>query len=149
MQTMMISMNIASNGRVMAPEALVELRRQVRDLRCSAETELAYHRQLWRLSGFDTYQYTLSTRSPRKGASDIRVRVVGGVVTSAHRLDDPGARVGASQVGTVEQYFQWIEQALERRSGGARIHYHPLYGYPLSFSLEETLVGQTERRQLA
>ncbi len=149
MQRVMISMNIASNGQAQEPEALLELRRRVRDLSCSAETELAYHRELWRLSGFGSYQFTLSVRGARQAAPDVRVRVVDGVVASAHRLDDPAVGVMPPEVGTVEDYFQWIERALQRRLGKARVHYHPLYGYPLCFSLEEVQIGQTEQRQLA
>lgn len=149
MQRVMISMNIASNGQAQEPEALLELRRRVRDLSCSAETELNYHRELWRLSGFDSYQFTLSVRGNCQAAPDVRVRVVDGMVDSAHCLDDPAVRVRPPEVGTVEDYFQWIERALKRHSGGTRVHYHPLYGYPLCFSLDEIHLGQTEQRQLA
>lgn len=149
MQRVMISMNIASNGQAQEPEALVELRRRVRDLSCNAETELNYHRELWRLSGFDSYQFTLSVRGTHHVVPDVRVRVADGVVVSAHRLDDPTVRVSAPEVGAVEEYFRWIKQALKRYSGRTRVHYHPLYGYPLCFSLEEVHLGQTEQRQLA
>ncbi len=150
MQRLMISMNIASNGCATAPETLLELRRRVRDLSCCAETELDYHRQLWRLSGFDSYQFTLSARSARQADLDVRVRVVNGAVACAHRLEDPSTPVRLPEVGTVEDYFQWIEQALQHRTKGTRVHYHPLYGYPLCFTLDEAHAGhRAEARQFA
>jgi len=150
MQRLMISMNIASNGCATAPDTLLELRRRVRDLSCSAETELDYHRQLWRLSGFDSYQFTLSARSTHQSDLDVRVRVVNGVVACAHRLEDPTTPVRVPEVGTVEDYFRWIEQALQLRTEGTRVHYHSLYGYPLCFSLQEAYAGRrAEARQFA
>lgn len=147
MQRMMISMNIASNGQAQEPESLVKLRCRVRDLRVSPEAALDIHRQLWRLSGFDTYQFTLSQRSALTSA-DIRVRVANGEVLSAHELGT-GRPYPIHDVGTVDEYFEWIAVELRRTPNNLRALYHPLYGYPLSFTLAESYSGQAQQRQLA
>lgn len=149
MQTFMISMNIASNGDAPQPQTLLELRRRVRDWSYGPESELAYHRQLWRLSGFDNYQFTLSRRGGGLPSADIRVRVVAGQVVSAHYLDTGAPVVTGEAIGTIEDYFYELGQALRQGGGQVRVEYHSLYGYPLSFCLGESLVKQTEHRQLA
>lgn len=150
MQTFMISMNIASNGDAPEPQTLLELRRKVRDWSsCSAQSQLAYHRQLWELSGFDNYQFTLSRRGGGFPSEDIRVRVVAGQVVSAHHLETGAPVISGEAVGTVQDYFQDLEHALRQGGQQVRVEYHSLYGYPLSFRLSESLVGQSEHRQLA
>lgn len=149
MQTFMISMNIASNGDAPEPQVLLELRRKVRDWSYNAESRLAYHRQLWQLSGFDSYQFTLSRRGGGFPSEDIRVRVVAGQVVSAHHLETGAPVITSEAIGTVEDYFQSLEHALRQGGGQVRVEYHSLYGYPLSFCLSESLVGQSEHRQLA
>ncbi|WP_027330507.1 DUF6174 domain-containing protein [Marinimicrobium agarilyticum] len=149
MQTFMISMNIASNGDAPEPQTLLELRRKVRDWSYSAESELVYHRQLWQLSGFDSYQFTLSRRGGGLPAADIRVRVSEGQVVSAHHLETGAPVITGDAIGTVEDYFWELEQALRQEGGQVRVEYHSLYGYPLSFCVSESLLGQSEHRQLA
>lgn len=143
MHKVMISMNIASNGQAREPEALLELRRRVRDVSASPEEALHTHWQLWQMSGFDTYQFTLS-RCGSVGCNDIRVRVAAGAVVSAHELGT-GKACSTAEVGTVDDYFRWIEAELYRKPRTPQAVYHPLYGYPLSFSLQST---QDSRRAL-
>lgn len=150
MQTFfMISMNIASNGDAPEPQALLELRRRLRDRSYTPESELAYYRQLWQLSGFDNYQFTLSRRGGGFPSADIRVRVVGGQVAGAHHLETGTPVVVGEAIGTMEDYFLELEQALKRGEGEVRVEYHSLYGYPLSFCLSKSLAGESEHRQLA
>ncbi|UZJ44575.1 DUF6174 domain-containing protein [Marinimicrobium sp. C6131] len=147
MHKLMISMNIASNGQAREPEALLELRRRVRDVNTSPEEALYVHWQLWQMSGFDSYQFTLS-RCGSVGCNDIRVKVSGGAVISAHELGS-GRLCSAAEVGTVDDYFRWIEAELYGKPRTPQTVYHPLYGYPLSFALEVAHTRQEQERQLA
>lgn len=147
MYTLMLSMNIASNGANLAPEALLQLKRQYRTRANDPHSQLAYHRALWRLSGFDDYRYTLSRRCFAMPESDIRVQVAGGKIHSARCLEPGGETVPVEdEVGTIDDYFDWIEQALRDAPESVRAQYHSLHGYPLSFTLLSTHQGQPERR---
>lgn len=151
MQTFMVSMNIVSNGRSAAPEALRELRQDISAMNLDgSRAELAYHRQLWRLSGFGTYQFTLIRRGSGPRGGDIRVRVKDGVLASALRLDERGLEaepipVSGPEVGTIDDYFQRIDQELCHAKLGVNVYYHPQYGYPMSFRTSERFPVQGER----
>lgn len=148
MYTCMISMNIASNGASVTPQALAAVKCRYSGLEADPFEALAYHRELWRLSGFDTYQYTLSQRCFALPESDLRVWVVGGKVVEVRRVDCATPIELPQGAGTVESYFDWIEQVLRDAPGRVQAHYHGLHGYPQSFLLKN--FGQElGQRQLA
>lgn len=142
MHTLMLSMNIASNGEPLGPEPWHPLK--PRDPgSADPQAQLAYHRALWRLRRFDNYHYTLSQRRMGVAEADLRVQVVDGVVAAVHRLDVASPVQPPPDVGTVEDYFDRIEQALMAAPGAVLAYYHSLHGYPLSVifrGLEKSLL---------
>lgn len=137
-------MNIASNGAGLTPEALLALKRRFPAWYEDPVSEVAYHRELWRLREFDAYQYTLSQRPYSGSTDDLRVRVVAGQVTEVRRLHcatlvtaPDGMGAAPVGVGTIDNYFDWIEGELLGAPHLVRAHFHGLHGYPLSFSLEQ------------
>lgn len=147
MDRLMISMNIASNGQAEEPEALLALRRRVRDVNPSPEEALYIHWQLWQLSGFDAYQFTLS-RCGSVGCHDIRVNVAAGAVVAAHELGT-GRPHAAAEVGSVDDYFRWLASELNHTGRKPPTVFHPLYGYPLSFALQQAHSRHEQERRLA
>lgn len=131
MHTLMFSMNIASNGQELAPDQSLQVRRRPPGS-AEPQAQLAYYRALWRSRRFDTYHYTLSQRRLGVPEADLRVQVVGGTVAAVHRLDLASPVQPPPEAGTIEDYFERIEQALLAAPGAVRAYYHSLHGYPLS-----------------
>lgn len=149
MVTLMISMNIASNGAGSAPEAMLALKARFSGWHQDPLAALAYHRALWHLRGFDAYQYTLSQRPFSSLEGDLRVRVVAGQVVEVCRLNCATLIQAPETVGTMDDYFEWIERELLSAPHSPRAHFHGLHGYPLSFSLEQISQRQEKERQRA
>lgn len=139
-----LSLNIMANGAIgdLAPEALEAVNDPL--------TRLERHWQMWRRAGFETYQFTLNRRDPTGPRADVRVRVSAGRVCAAHRLDGGEHGPADPQIGTVDDYFTLLARVLSEQGERAQVHYHPRYGYPMSFALPATDLSRSETdRQLA
>lgn len=143
-QVWKLSLNIMANGAIedSAPEVSEPPEEPL--------ARLERHWQMWRRAGFETYQFTLNRRDPNGPKTDVRVRVSAGRVCAAHRLDGGKPGPADPQIGTVDDYFALLVRLLSERGGRVSVHYHPRYGYPMSFALPATDLNRLETdRQLA
>lgn len=135
MYALMIAMNICSDGTPPSAEKCLELAKRYRP-DDGPMGRFLYHRALWRHSGFDTYQYTLSRRCFAMPESDVRVRVEAGRVVSAFTLPEEGRREAPlDEALNMDEYFEQIRHALAADPTSVAVEYHPVHGYPLSISI--------------
>lgn len=145
MYALMIAMHICSNGRPVSRAALAEQERHWPGSD-GPLARLMYHRALWRMRGFHSYQYTLSRRGTGVPGSDISVRVQAGEVVSVCALDGtPQTEVPAEYACEIDEYFRLVGRALSAGKGSVMVDYHPIHGYPLSI----TMTGSESIAELA
>lgn len=137
MYTLMIAMNICSNGAALSGPALAELEARYEAGDQGPINRFLYHRALWRWSGFASYQYTLSRRGLRT-ENDLKVRVENRRVYSAFELggDNSEAVSAVSHALTIDNYFELIYRAMLENPETISVEYHPLYGYPNSLAID-------------
>lgn len=137
MYTLMIAMNICSNGAGLSGPALAELEAQYEATDQGPINRFLYHRALWRWSGFASYQYVLGRRHYSRPRNELKVRVENRQVHSAFELgDDSRDAMPVDGRGlTIDDYFELIYKALRENPDTVAVEYHPLYGYPISVAL--------------
>lgn len=135
MYTLMIAMNICSNGLPVRQEALANQERLLQE-DGGPLARLWYHRALWRLRGFGSYQYTLSWRGMPASSRDLRVRVEAGEVVSVFTLgQNSQPRTLPAEACSIDDYFQLIGEALTADPGSVVVDYHSFHGYPSSIAM--------------
>lgn len=138
MYTLMIAMNICSNGTALSETALAELEARYEAGNQDALNRFFYHRALWCWSGFASYQYILSRRGRSFSENDLKVRVENRQVYSAYELGGDSSKL-VSATGpalTMDDYFELIYRALLESPETISVEYHPLHGYPISLALD-------------
>lgn len=139
MYTLMIAMNICSNGAALSGPALAELEARYEAGDQGPLNRFLYHRALWRWSGFASYQYILSRRGGSLRENDLKVRVENRRVSSAFELGGNNSEAVSSAGGpalTIDDYFELIYKALLENPETISVDYHPLYGYPISLAVD-------------
>lgn len=138
MYTLMIAMNICSNGVAISEPALAELETRYEAGNQGPINRFLYHRALWRWSGFSSYQYILSRRGRLHTEKDLKVRVENRRVCSAFELGGERSEAvsAAGRAFTIDDYFDLIYRALRENPETISVEYHPLYGYPISLALD-------------
>lgn len=138
MYTLMIAMNICSNGAALSGPALAELETRYETGNQGPISRFLYHRALWRWSGFASYQYILSRRGCSRTEKDLKVRVENRRVCSAFELggDSSEALSAPGRALTIDDYFDLIYRALLENPETISVEYHHLYGYPISLALD-------------
>ncbi|MDQ2075730.1 DUF6174 domain-containing protein [Marinimicrobium sp. ABcell2] len=136
MYTLMIAMNICSDGKPVSSSILADL--QHRYLRDPANplSQLQYHRALWRLRDYDRYQYILRRRCFALPEPDLKVRVEAGQVQAVFCLPE-GSELSPqpSEALCIEEHFEQIARALRTDPASVRVEYDSVSGYPLSIAV--------------
>ncbi|MFV1987697.1 MAG: DUF6174 domain-containing protein, partial [Gemmatimonadota bacterium] len=99
------------------------------------------HRARWSTSGIVDYEYVLdrACECTRETTRTMRVEVRGGSVTGATYRDTGESAAMANGYPTVEDLFDLIDDAIQRRAAGLTVAYDAALGYPTEITIDYDL----------
>jgi hypothetical protein len=105
-----------------------------------AMAQLQSHRQLWQSQQIANYQYTYVWHCfcPYPANTPFKVLVKNKLVASASNLqtNQPLEISELSPVKSIDQLFEVIERAIDRRAEQIDVKYDPQLGYPTSIAID-------------
>ena len=93
-------------------------------------------RGVWNTVNIDTYTYTLGETSLGVQRADILVEVVNGVVDSAFAQPGRIALSNLSDIETIEDLFDIIQDQINSNAISLNVTYHPDYGFPEEINVD-------------
>ena len=106
----------------------------------SAQAELDRHRALWEASDADNYSYVLTPICfcPQRLLDPVRISVVSGAVASVTYVESGKApeHDGYGRYVTIDDLFDTIQEAIDRKAAQIIVTYDPEVGYPTDGQLD-------------
>ncbi len=106
----------------------------------AAQAELDRNRALWEASRADDYSFVLTPICfcPQDLLDPVRISVLGGVVASVAYAESGQApdHDGYGRYVTIDDLFDTIQEAIDRRAAGVAVTYDPDVGYPTDVQLD-------------
>ena len=105
-----------------------------------AQGELDRHRALWEASGADDYSFVLTPICfcPQDVLDPVRISVLGGFVASVAYSESGKApeHDGYGRYVTIDDLFDTIQEAIDRKAAQVTVSYDPQIGYPTDAKLD-------------
>ena len=105
-----------------------------------AQAELDRNRALWEASGADDYSYVLAPICfcPQDLLDPVKISVLGGFVASVAYAESGKApeHDGYGRYVTIDDLFDTIQEAIDRKAAQITVSYDPQTGYPTEAKLD-------------
>ena len=117
----------------------------------AAQAELDRNRALWEASRADDYSFVLTPICfcPQDLLDPVRISVLGGVVGSVAYAESGNApdHDGYGRYVTIDELFDTIQEAIDRKAAAVAVTYDPDFGYPTDAQLDyDTRMADEEYR---
>ncbi|MEA5536472.1 DUF6174 domain-containing protein [Crocosphaera sp. XPORK-15E] len=101
-------------------------------------TELQKNRELWRSQPLKNYQYNYQQQCfcPSPGNTPLKVSVKNGKITQVIDLKTNQAIADLTYPKTIQQLFQIIAEAIEKKAYEILVTYHSTLGYPTRIAID-------------